>query len=196
MSKPERRSVLTGHLAPGRHGAADREPVRLREFVREATELTARRGQAAAIREAARGTLGLDLPSMGEWREAGDVTALGIGPDAWLLLAGNALPAFSPGATFVDVGHGLAYLELSGSGVRHVLAKICRLDLHPSAFRPGQCARTIMAQMPVTLWQVDERPTFRLAVPLTFSQSFVHVLLAASAETGCEILPAAKDRSP
>jgi sarcosine oxidase subunit gamma len=193
VSKPERLSVLLGHLAPGHHGASGSEPVRLGEIVLEATEMAARKGQAVAVREAALTALGLDLPPIGGWREANGVTALALAPDAWLLLSRGGVPAFSPAACFIEVGHGLACLELSGRAARHVLAKGCRLDLHPAVFLPGHCARTIIAQVTVTLWQVDRRPTFRLAVPLTFAQTFLHFLLAASAETGCEILPAAKD---
>jgi heterotetrameric sarcosine oxidase gamma subunit len=202
VSKPERRSALEGHLAPGHHGAAGADPVRLRERKIDAVEITARKGAEAALRKAARAKLKLDLPVMGQWRESSVFIALGVGPGIWSIMAKARVPgslvrsvmaAFGGAAAAVETGHGLAFLELSGAQSRHVLAKGCRLDLHPLVFTPGHAARTVIAQISVTLWQIDDGPTFGLAVPRTFAQSFVHFLLAASAETGCEILPASED---
>jgi sarcosine oxidase subunit gamma len=193
-------SSLAASLTPGRHGNPAGEPVHLRELALDAVEVTARTGSDAALREACRADLGLELPAMGRVAEAGGLTALGIGPVTWLLLADAAEPAAlhrrlhalaDAHAAVVETGHGLAFLQLSGPAARHVLAKGCRLDLHPRAFTPGQVARTLIAQVPATLWQIDEVPSFSLAVPVTFAQSFAHFLLAASAECGCIVTPAA-----
>ncbi|MGL4440742.1 MAG: sarcosine oxidase subunit gamma [Bosea sp. (in: a-proteobacteria)] len=199
MSKPERLSPLKGHLKPGHHGATLGEPVTLREITRDAVEITMRRGQDSALRTAARTGLGLELPTMGATLGNGRLSAIGIGPGNWMIISGPEAPgsfasrikgALGLAASVVETGHGQVILELSGAKARQVLAKGCRLDLHPRVFQAGQVARTIIAQIPVVLWQVDTRPTFVLAAPVTFAQSFVHFLLAASAETGCTILPA------
>jgi sarcosine oxidase subunit gamma len=42
-------------------------------------------------------------------------------------------------------------LHLAGPAVSDVLARGCRLDLHPAAFLPGSAAATSMAQVSVTL---------------------------------------------
>lgn len=202
MSKPERYSPLTGYLVPGHHGATGGDPVSLREIVRDVVEISKRRGQEDALRAAARTGLGLELPTIGACLGNGRLTVFGIGPGNWLILSAPDAPgalaarvkaALGASASVAETGHGQVTLELSGAQARHVLAKGCRLDLHPLAFQPGQMARTIIAQIPITLWQVDAIPTFALAAPLTFAQSFAHFLLAASAETGCAILPASRD---
>lgn len=210
MSKPERRSALHGHLAPGHHGAVGHEPVTLREITRDAAEISLRRDQEGRhdghhhenLQLSAKNLLGLELPVMGRSTSHGQLTALGIAPGIWTIMAAPAAPgslatrlstALGTFASVVETGHGQVMLELAGANARHVMSKGCRLDLHPSAFQPGQVARTIIAQIPVTLWQVDAQPTFALAVPMTFAQSFVHFLLAASAESGCTILPASRD---
>lgn len=193
MSKPERRSVLEGHLRPGRTGALAGEPVRLRELVLDACELTARRGADQALRRAAAAAFRLDLPDTGAWREGDGLTVLGVGPGSWLFLAAVleteriAVP-LGESAAVVEIGHGLVFLEMSGAAAPHVLSKGCRLDLHPSVFGSNRCARTIIAQIPTLLWRIDATPTFGLAFPSTFATSFLHFLLAASAEVGCETL--------
>jgi hypothetical protein len=62
---------------------------------------------------------------------------------------------------------------------------------------PAECWRSSAASTctstPATLWLEPDGASFGLAVPLTFAQSFVHHLLAASAETGFEVLRAAED---
>lgn len=212
MSKPERVCVLEGHLRPGRHGAPAGEAVSLQLLRRDVVEITARAGPVPRLREAARLGLGLELPAVGASRSTRRLLALGLGPGIWSALSQPGEPgtfhcmiatALAGTAAVVETGHGLVVLRLGGPRVRGVLAKGCRLDLHPSAFEPGQAARTIIAQIPVTLWREDAgeddaaghegRAVFALAAPLGFAQSFVHFLLAASAETGCEVLPAAKD---
>lgn len=198
MSKPERKSPLAGHFAPGHHGAIGGEPVTLREIVWDTVEIVARRGQQERLRTAARTGLGLELPAMGTSLGTARLKAFGIGPGNRMILAEPDAPGalvlrvtsvLAGSASVVETGHGQVLLKLSGQHARHVLNKGCRLDLHPRVFQPGRVARTIIAQIPVTLWQVDATPTFALAAPLTFARSFAHFLLAASAETGCIILP-------
>jgi methylglutamate dehydrogenase subunit C len=189
-------------LVPGHHGAIGGDPVELREIFRDGFEITARRDAEALLHKAAKARLKLDLPVMGRWSKVAGLLAQGIGPGCWFIMtqpdgtgaaAQRIMSALGDDASVVEIGHGLAFLRLSGARSRHVLAKGCRLDLHPRIFRSGRGARTIIAQIPATLWQIDDAPTFGLAVPVTFAHSFVHFLLAASAETGCTILPASKD---
>lgn len=210
MSKPERGLGWGGLPPPGHHGALGRDPVKLQAFMRDAVEVRLAPGMAEALRHAAAG-LGLALPGMGESAGTGSatgaVTTLGLAPGEWLALARPEEPgAFArriasgleAAASVVETGHGLACFSVSGRAAREVLAKGCRLDLHPAVFTSSTAARTVIAQIPVTLWRKDEAgaadsPVFALAVPLTFAQSFAHFLLGASAGTGAEILPASKD---
>ncbi|MCO4055051.1 MAG: hypothetical protein HEQ16_13595 [Bosea sp.] len=202
MSKPERTSVLGACLAVGRHGKAGSDPVQIRELIRDTVEVTARpTGQTSALM-AARTTLQLDLPAMGQCLESGPYLSCGFGPAVWSVIARAGAPdtlrrrlavAFGDTASVVDTGHGLVFLTMSGVHARHVLAKGCRLDLHPGVFKPGHAARTIIAQIPCAIWRHHENWTFGLALPVTFAHSFAHFILAASSENGCEILPLSED---
>lgn len=83
-------------------------------------------------------------------------------------------------AAVVDQSGGFVILRLSGAAAADVLARCCRLDLHPGAFPPGSVARTPIAQVAVILYRADAT-TFDILVPATFAHSFEHFLLTASA---------------
>ena len=192
MGSGERRLRI---LTPGRRGAAGDDPVRLRELARDAVEMTAHRGKEGALRRAGKRALGVEPPPIGAWREGRGLTVMGFGPGLWSIVGpagadfADLRAAVGAHAAVVETGHGLAWFELSGARAAHVLAKGCRLDLHPRAFGSDACARTVIAQVPATIWRTGDRPCFGLAVPLTFAQSFAHFLLASAAEAGCEVLP-------
>ena len=52
-----------------------------------------------------------------------------------------------------------------GAKARALLAKGRSIDLHPRAFKPGDAGVTLLSHIAVQLWQVDETPTFDLALP-------------------------------
>jgi heterotetrameric sarcosine oxidase gamma subunit len=66
------------------------------------------------------------------------------------------------------------------------------LDLHPSVFSTGSAAVTVVNHIGVTLWQTDDVPTYRLAVPRSYVGSFMEWLTASAAEFGLEVLPAGR----
>jgi sarcosine oxidase, subunit gamma len=87
----------------------------------------------------------------------GDIVC--IGPTDWLVIASDpdasALPqrldeAFA-GSPFraTDLSQALIRISIEGPEARVLLAKGCALDLHPSRFAPGRCARTRFASMAV-----------------------------------------------
>jgi sarcosine oxidase, subunit gamma len=102
-------------------------------------------------------------------RQHPDATLYWLGPDEYLAAlprhkAEQAVAALhtqlkghqqgSSECTVVDVTGGYTQLELRDANrgdVRLLLARGCPLDLHPSAFRAGQCAQTHLAKAPVLL---------------------------------------------
>jgi sarcosine oxidase subunit gamma len=156
-------------------------------------------------------SLGLVLPVEPN-RVAGDadggIAALWLGPDEWLVVApeaegagllrelGKALGGHH--ASVVDVSAARGVLRLSGLRVREVLAKGCRLDLHASVFKPGQCVQTALARALVLICAVDETPIFDLYVRPSFAHYTTHWLLDAMAEYALPELPGRVfgDRAP
>jgi sarcosine oxidase subunit gamma len=137
--------------------------------------------------------LGCELPSAANtWSASPDCTILWLGPDEWLIVAqegrnealvedlGLALAGLHHAIT--DVSANRTILEVSGADARVVLAKGCPLDLHRSAFAPPQCAQSVIAKSQVILQCVDEEPTFRIFVRLSFAAYLAEWILDAAEE--------------
>jgi sarcosine oxidase gamma subunit len=209
------RGAFAGFAATGHRGHASPSGVTLRCLDDHAMlEMTARRGQTAALAEAVHRLYGAVLPEGPAWMAGAGIEFVGLGPGCWLVLGARAarphcpvdpgigekprttaggtpaLPALAAAlstfATFVDQSDGRALLELSGPRVRDVLAKGVPIDLHPRAFAPGSAATSHIARIGVTLWQTDEVPTYRLATPRSSAGSFWHWLEESSAAFGAQ----------
>jgi heterotetrameric sarcosine oxidase gamma subunit len=195
------RTGFAGLAVPGRYGRTigGERPV----VVAERPNLTiahigAHRGKEAEMAEAVRAASGIELPQTPRRAAAGGLAFIGYAPQQWLAIGegdkGRALLArISEGlaglAAFVDQSDAKAMLRLSGPRVRDMLAKGCALDLHPRAFQPQDAATTQLALIPCQLWQLDEAPTFELAVPLSYARSLWSWLTASAAEYGYEVKP-------
>ena len=118
------------------------------------------------------------------------------GPGQWLALKEGVAPevfaaelaAALPGAGIVDQSDGFALIRLSGPCARKTLAKGPALDLHPRAFKTGDSALTHLHHIRLTLWQIDEAPSFGLAFPRSYAGSFWHWLEVSAGAEGWEIL--------
>ena len=102
-------------------------------------------------------------------------------PDATALLQQleEALEESSFRAT--NVSSALACIEVESPEVRALLAKGCALDLHPSRFPPGRCARTRFAGMPVIV-RCTLNSTFQCIVASSYRDYLVSWLTDASRE--------------
>ena len=103
---------------------------------------------------------GLALPSAGWITAARETLVLCVRPERWLLLTapnppGAALAGWRTAAAgcaaAIELSSALTALYLAGPAVPDVLARGCRLDLHPQVFLPGSAAATYLAQVPVML---------------------------------------------
>ena len=140
-----------------------------------------------------RQVLGLDLPTAANTASTnGDRAALWLSPDQWLILVPFATRAQTIDelkralagrhVSITDVSANRTILELSGSKAREVLAKGCGLDLHPRAFKAGQCAQTVVARSQAVIWQTDETPTYRVLVRPSFAAYLTDFFIDAMKE--------------
>jgi methylglutamate dehydrogenase subunit D len=189
------RSPIAGLLKPGRHGARDGAAgVALSE--RKGLELfviSAAAGKASGVAAKVLAVTGLELPMGPKRANKDDLALIGIAPGQWLAVAeGKAalalLAKLAAGvkglATIVDQSDGKAVLRVSGPRARDALAKGCSLDLNPRVFKPGSAGTTPVALIDCVIWQVDETPTYDLAIPTSFAESFWSWLTASAAEYG------------
>ena len=196
MSAPERQSPFGPEAKSGRHGTAGGTPVIFTERRVDIVQVTAGRGAEAA----AAAIVGLALPAPRHAEIAGGAMAVWVQPSSWLVirprgeegaLAKKLTAAAGDAIAVVDQGHGKAVLRLSGARARDVLAKGCRVDLHPRAFQPGSAATTTIDHITLTVVQVDEMPSYDLVLPANFAEAFLDWLATSAAEFGYEIRPPA-----
>ena len=192
------RSALAGVAVPSRSGRADGEPgVLLRERVDVGiATVAARKGQAAALAEAVQRAYGVALPD-GSRHASGDTAGfIGTGPGQWLAvstqyrngaLAADLARHLKGLASISDQSDGRAVIRLAGPAARAVLAKGLPIDLHPSVFATGSAATSVAALMGVTIWQVDDAPTYDLAVFRSLAGSFWSWLVDSAGEFGVEV---------
>ena len=145
------------------------------------TQVTLRgNAEDAGVLTGAEAALGLALPlAPNSVAEGPDIAALWLGPDEWLIVAGDgrapgiehSLRAALAGrhVQIVDTSANRAAIELSGPKAREVLNKGCPLDLDARAFGPGRCAQSVLARAQILLRQTDETPPFLLYVRSSFA---------------------------
>lgn len=160
-------------------------PLRLSLPRRELVQVLARRGAAP------RG-LGVPLPGPGAAAQDGDITFAWTQPGGWLASAPRAgegallarLAPLGAWAALVDQSHGRTTLRLEGGAARQVLAKGCRIDLHPRAFAPGRVAATQLGHLACLLHQTAP-DAFEVTVFATLAEEALAWLEGATAEFGC-----------
>jgi sarcosine oxidase subunit gamma len=87
--------------------------------------------------------------------------ALWLGPDEWLILAGEGdgagiaarLAAGMAPMSLVDVSHRDVGFDIAGGDAATLLNGAVPLDLTPGAFPPGMCTRTLCEKAEVVLWR-------------------------------------------
>jgi len=138
--------------------------------------------------------LGLQLPlEPNTVVRAGELTALWLGPDEWLLVgpAGTERDlesrireaAGDEPVAVTDVSAQRTTLLVAGSHARDLLAHGCSLDLHPRAFGPGRCAQTTLGRTQVVLVSRDEPGSgFWVLVRSSFALYLTDWLLDAATE--------------
>ena len=158
------------------------------------TQLNIRLDAKGAAADAVGLALGLQLPlEPNTVVRAGELTALWLGPDEWLVvgppgsqadLAARVREAAGDEPVSVtDVSAQRTTLLVAGPRARDLLAHGCSLDLHPRAFGAGRCAQTTLGRTQVVLVARDEpRAGFWVLVRSSFAGYLADWLLDAATE--------------
>jgi sarcosine oxidase subunit gamma len=191
-------SALAGIAIPGRYGKANGEPgvtIEERLGLGLAT-VAARKGQAAALKAGVKSAYGVMLPDSSRVAQGSPVNFVGYGPGQWLAVS-EALPNEALArdlaqrlkglASISDQHGGRTVLRLSGPPARDVLAKGLPIDLDSRVFPLGSAATSTISLIGVQLWQVDDAPSYDIAVFRSVSASFWRWLTTSAAEFGYEV---------
>ena len=155
------------------------------EMIERTTALIAwHAGRAAPVAETMRG-LGLDLPDIGRFIEAGglmlarvaphQVLAMRVGVDLPLM---EELQSLKHGSGLIDLSDSRVGVRVAGPAARENLRRLVPLDLHPARFGPGSCAQTLVAHLSVLVLQTGP-DAFELQCGRSFADSFLRAVEAA-----------------
>ena len=133
-----------------------------------------------AFLAAAQRLLGIALPTQpNTGARAGDITLLSLGPRSWLCVGDReratneydvARKALNEaGGALFDVSSSYVAWTVSGEASARVLNRGCPLDLHPTVFRAGHCAQSLLGHIGVLIYRPDERQAFVVAVARSFA---------------------------
>lgn len=129
----------------------------------------------------------------------GNLTALWLSPDEFLLVGDEAAADVTAGPTgaeveaflartvegtpaaVVDLSANRTTLEISGSSARRVLEKGCPLDLHPTVFTVGTAVNTTLGKVSVILHRTAE-DTYRVYPRSSFADHTGRWLIDAAVE--------------
>ena len=121
----------------------------------------------------------------------GDVGALWVGPDQWLItcpndharsVAGKLRDATSKThASVTEISAGRTLFRLAGPSALDVLAKGCPLDLHPRVAKPGYVAGSVLAKTNAVIHLREAH-----LVDIYLGRSFADYLWAWLEEAGME----------
>jgi methylglutamate dehydrogenase subunit D len=189
------RSAWAGVL-PGGGDAVSRAvagvAVAPREGLGLATSIV-RSGKVEEMRALLAALYNLRLPSTPTLAHGHGLDLVWAGPAQWLAVSADRAVAvrlsreLNGVAAVSDQSDARAILRISGKKARDTLAKGCSLDLHPRVFRPGDAALTAIAHIGVHLWQIDDTPTYDLAIPTSMAKSLWHWLSCSASEIGLEL---------
>lgn len=87
----------------------------------------------------------------------------------------TVVATIGPAAYVTDQSDSWAVLQMSGSGTRVALERICPLDLDDEAFPEGRVARTVMEHLAVIILR-DGPDSFLLMSPRSSALSFRHAV--------------------
>jgi sarcosine oxidase subunit gamma len=140
------------------------------------------RGEIAdsSFRDAVARIVGAEPPRIANTAvDAGARRIMWMGPNEWLIVAPNGEAGSlvsqlrrefgANHASAVDVSESRTVITLAGPKAREFLARGVTLDLHPRAFKVGQCAQTGMSRCNILLHLIDDRPSFDIYVLKSFA---------------------------
>lgn len=135
--------------------------------------------------------LGLAPPAGPKTARCVATTWIGVGPGVWLAIseagqtdwADMLRGALTGVASVSEQSAGYTVMRMTGPGARALLQKGAHVDLDPAAFGVGHAVVTHIAHMGVILWQVDDAPTFDVAVFRSLTHGF-HAWIAAANGAG------------
>ncbi len=142
------------------------------------TTLAPYRGQQQALDKAMVAAHGLGFPGVNSSTQGKGARAIWFGRDLALLIGPEPDPQLAQHAALSDQSQGWAVVELAGAGAEDVLARLCPVDLRPSAFPVGASLRTEAKHMMASVSRLNE-DRFQIMVFRSLARTLIHDLKTA-----------------
>jgi methylglutamate dehydrogenase subunit D len=189
------RTGLEGVARPGHHGRISGVPGVAISSLRnlELAMVMVRAGKQVDLLVRSLERFGLALPTVPRREFRGPLSFAWAGPGKWLAVLESAWgtgfdsdlrEGFAGFASVTNQSDGRSIIRVGGPKARQALAKGVPLDLDPRSFRVGDTALTVVANINVHFWQIDETPIYEFAVFRSLAVAFHEWLLEASIEFG------------
>jgi sarcosine oxidase subunit gamma len=170
--------------------ASTRETVSVVRADRALVQVSSWRTTVEATREAFRASSGFDLPIGPRTTRSGDLLAVGLSAERWMIVApgsGEALAArlataLDGLALVTDQSDARGVFAVAGPRRLAMLETVLPLDLHPRAFPADGAAVTEMAGLSAIVW-TDPAGDVIIAVPRSMEEDAAALLGHAAAAT-------------
>ena len=141
-------------------------------------------GQEPAL-TVALSAMGLELPRMGRFTEAGGLLLARVAPDHVLAMRsgddGGLIDELAPLAAIaglIDQSDARVALRIEASDAAERLTRLLPIDLHPDHFGPGRCTQTAMGHLTVLVIRRDHA-VFEVLCGRSFAAGFRRAVNAA-----------------
>ena len=154
--------------------------------------VAARHSRTAELAAKVQAVFGAALPDGPSQTESGEVSFIGVGPDAWLAVCSDLslvtrLAETAQGlAAVADQSGAYGLLAVEGGAARALLARAVALDLDPAVFGEGAAAVCAFGHLGVVLWRAPGSDSFRLALQRsTAADAWRQLAHAAASLSAC-----------
>lgn len=141
-------------------------------------------GQEPAL-AAALAAMGMEMPKMGRFTEAGGLMLARTGPDHLLAMRPgddsglmDELAPLAAVAGLIDQSDARVAVRIEASDAAERLTRLLPIDLHPDHFGPGRCTQTVMGHLTVLVIRRDH-DLFEVLCGRSFAASFRRAIDAA-----------------
>lgn len=166
--------------------------------------VTLRRGERVRFAAILAERFGIKLLYGPKASRFGEVSFVGTGPRTYLAVKEDAGWGFAD-QLCAELGNsawvcnqfaGYGVLRISGPKIRNTLAKGIPIDFDPVSFRPDDAAVTLAAHFGIVVWQIDQKPTFDIAVSRSFTANFLEWLTEMANREGASMSPRSEKYQP
>lgn len=136
------------------------------------------KGQERVVSDLLKASIGIALPKPNRTTSRGDARSIWLGPGQALVMS-DVVPDLDGAAAITDQSDAWATIEVSGSDVVDVLARLVPIDLRLTTFKVGHTARTMLGHMTASVTRTG-KDRIEVMVMRSMAETLLHDLRQAA----------------